>query len=141
VNLEGQTFAAIYQMIVTILQKECAESKAKKNFSKQMHFSTKLCNNFKGTYNFGCHMKSERKVSKKTKFDKSYSCKNDKYFPKKKNYFPSKRSFKERRVVFRKRSKPSKKVVCFICGKEGRYANTCRERKDRKQMKVITTTK
>ncbi len=137
VNLEGQSFAAIHQLIVTILQKECAESKAKKNFSKQMHFSTKLCNNFKETYNFGCHKKSERKVSKKAKFDNSCSCKADKYFPKKKKYFPSKRSFKGRRVVFRKRSKPSKKGVCFICGKEGHYANACRERKDKKQMKKM----
>ena len=37
INLEGQSFAAIHQLIITILQRECAAERAKKNFKKQMH--------------------------------------------------------------------------------------------------------
>ena len=28
-------------------------------------------------------------------------------------------------------------MVCFICGKEGHYANACREKKYKKQMKIM----
>jgi len=135
INIENWSFVAIHQMIVSILQKECAAEKAKKNFKKQMHFSTKLCNTFPETYNFGCQSKSKSKALKKSKA--TCSCKSDKYFPKKKKYYPSRKTFSKRRLVFRKRSKPSKKVTCFICGKEGHYANNCREKKDKKQMKIM----
>lgn len=64
-------------MIVSILQKECASKKAKKNFKKQMHFDMKLSNNFAETYDFGCSSKSRKKVSKV-----SCSCKTEKYIPK-----------------------------------------------------------
>jgi len=111
-------------MIVSILQKECAVEKAKKNFKKQMHLSTKLCDTFPETYNFGCQSKSKSKALKKSKA--TFSCKLERYFPKKKKYYPSRKTFSKRRVVFRRRSKPSKKVTCFIWGKEGHYANNCR---------------
>lgn len=129
-TIENYSFAAVHQMIVSILQKECASEKAKKNFKKQMHFSTKLCNNFAETYDFGCSSKSRKEVSKD-----SCSCKTDKYIPKKK-YYPSKFS-KKKRMIFRKRTKPSKRVTCFICGKEGHYANTCKEKKNKKQLKIM----
>ena len=125
VNIENWSFAVVHQMIVFILQKECAAEKAKNNFKKQMHFSTKLCNTFPKTYNFGCQSKSKSKALKKSKA--TCSCK-----PEKNKYYPSRKIFSKRRVVFRKRSRPSKKVTCFICGKEGHYANNCREKKDKK---------
>lgn len=125
IKIENSSFSAVHQMIVSILQKECASEKAKNNFKKQLHFSTKLCNNFAETCDFGCSRKSRKKVSKA-----SCSCKTDKYIPKKK-YYPSKFS-KKKRMIFRKRTKPSKRVTCFICGKEGHYANTCKEKKRKK---------
>lgn len=79
-------------MIVSILQKECASEKGKKNFKKQMHFNTKLCNNFAEIYDFGCSSKSRKKVSKVSR-----SCKKNKYIPKKK-YYPSK--FPKRREQY-----------------------------------------
>ena len=135
VNIENLSFAAVHQLIVTILQKECVAEKAKKNFKNQMHVSTNLCNNFPETYDFGCHKKSKYKVAKKAK--NHCSCQPGKYIPRKKKYYSSKKTFKGRRTVFRKRSRPSKKVTCFICGKEGHYANTCREKKDKMQMKIM----
>ena len=121
VKLETSSFAAIHQMIVTILQKECAAAKAKRNFQKQLHFSTKVCNNFPETYNFGCKKNMKKKAWK----SKEKSCICDKSPIRKKKFFPLKKKFQKKRYVFRKRSKPSKKVTCFICGKEGHYANTC----------------
>ena len=53
VKIENSSFAVVHQMIVSVLQGECASEKAKNNFKKKMHFSMKLCNNFVETYHFG----------------------------------------------------------------------------------------
>ena len=65
IQIESLSFAALQQLIITLLQKECAAKKAKKNFKKQMNFSTKLCNNFAETYDFGCHKNSRKNTASK----------------------------------------------------------------------------
>ena len=98
-----------------------------------MNFSTKFCDNFNETYSFGYYKKKE-KIAK----EKDCNCDKPKNYRGRNKYKTKFKKIpnKKRCFVFRKRDKPSRKSVCFICGKEGHYANKCTERKGKFQMKI-----